>query len=136
MRLKPPSFDPLKKSVVIALTLLLLPMLFPYRLLSIQKQGEAQSRQLQQLEVIRAWPTSAKRFALVIGVDQYADTQITTLGGASNDARSLAEALGTFLATTRESTSTRTLGIYPSRSERKPTYSTFDVHIAGKAIYI
>jgi hypothetical protein len=38
-------------------------------------------------------PVKAKRFALVVGVDKYADTQISTLGGASNDARALAAAL-------------------------------------------
>ena len=38
-------------------------------------------------------PAKAKRFALVVGVDKYADTQISTLGGASNDARALAKAL-------------------------------------------
>jgi hypothetical protein len=42
---------------------------------------------------IKVLPVHAKRYALVIGVDQYADTQITTLGGASNDARALANAL-------------------------------------------
>jgi hypothetical protein len=42
---------------------------------------------------VRALPANAKRYALVIGVDQYADTQITTLGGASNDAKTLANAL-------------------------------------------
>jgi Caspase domain len=38
-------------------------------------------------------PAKVKRFALVVGVDKYADTQISTLGGASNDARALAAAL-------------------------------------------
>ena len=42
---------------------------------------------------VKALPSSAKRYAVVIGVDQYADTQITTLGGASNDAKLLANAL-------------------------------------------
>ncbi len=42
---------------------------------------------------VKALPATAKRFAIVIGVDQYADTQITTLGGASNDAKALARAL-------------------------------------------
>lgn len=42
---------------------------------------------------VRVLPRNAKRYAVVIGVDQYADTQITTLGGASNDAKSLANAL-------------------------------------------
>ncbi len=42
---------------------------------------------------VKTLPGSAKRYALIIGVDQYADTQITTLGGASNDAKTLANAL-------------------------------------------
>lgn len=42
---------------------------------------------------VKQLPSKAKRFALIIGVDQYADTQITTLGGATNDAKSLADAL-------------------------------------------
>jgi uncharacterized caspase-like protein len=39
------------------------------------------------------WPSKAKRFALIIGVDQYQDPQITRLEGASNDAKALAGAL-------------------------------------------
>lgn len=42
---------------------------------------------------LKSLPAKAKRFALVVGVDKYADTQISTLGGASNDARALAAAL-------------------------------------------
>ena len=42
---------------------------------------------------VKALPPGAKRFAIVIGVDNYADTQITTLGGASNDAKTLGNAL-------------------------------------------
>src|SRR5688572_31226869 len=42
---------------------------------------------------VKTLPGHAKRYALIIGVDQYADTQITTLGGASNDAKALANAL-------------------------------------------
>src|ERR687884_249159 len=42
---------------------------------------------------VTAWPASAKRYALIIGIDRYDDTQITTLGGAANDARALANAL-------------------------------------------
>ncbi|MBX7223184.1 MAG: SUMF1/EgtB/PvdO family nonheme iron enzyme [Blastocatellia bacterium] len=38
-------------------------------------------------------PTENKRFALIIGVDQYADTQINGLQGASNDARLLSQTL-------------------------------------------
>lgn len=39
------------------------------------------------------WPSKTKRFALIIGVDQYQDSQITRLEGASNDAKALANAL-------------------------------------------
>ena len=42
---------------------------------------------------VDAWPRKAKRFALVIGVDEYQDTQISKLEGASNDAKLLADAL-------------------------------------------
>jgi formylglycine-generating enzyme required for sulfatase activity len=45
-----------------------------------------------------ALPGGAKRFALVIGVDKYQDKQITTLGGASNDAKSIADALVRYAA--------------------------------------
>jgi hypothetical protein len=62
--------------------------------LSTQAQGQSDGRGLKlSSEPVKTLPSSAKRFALVIGVDQYADTQITTLGGASNDARTLANAL-------------------------------------------
>ena len=57
-----------------------------------QKHGP-QSRQLQQTSAIEKWPNTAKRWALVIGVDKYADTQITTLGGSANDARAISDAL-------------------------------------------
>ena len=56
-------------------------------------QGRDRGLKLQATEPVRALPGAVKRYALVIGVDQYADTQITTLGGASNDARTLANAL-------------------------------------------
>lgn len=39
------------------------------------------------------WPNIANRYALVIGVDEYQDTQINRLDGASNDARAIGEAL-------------------------------------------
>ncbi|HEY0324192.1 MAG TPA: caspase family protein [Pyrinomonadaceae bacterium] len=48
---------------------------------------------IKPAETVKQLPNKAKRYAIVIGVDQYADTQITTLGGAVNDAKSLANAL-------------------------------------------
>jgi uncharacterized caspase-like protein/tetratricopeptide (TPR) repeat protein len=74
---------------------------------------EPASRQLQQLppasaqsspssstnstvsptDQINALPVSAKRWALVIGVDKYQDPQISPLKGSDNDARLIADAL-------------------------------------------
>jgi hypothetical protein len=58
----------------------------------IRAQGP-QTRQLQQTAPVSSWPSKAKRWALVIGVDQYADPQISPLKGAANDAKTLADAL-------------------------------------------
>src|SRR3954469_15764583 len=62
---------------------------------AISKEATSQTndRGLKLGDQVKTLPGSAKRYALVIGVDQYADTQITTLGGASNDAKTLANAL-------------------------------------------
>lgn len=53
----------------------------------------ASSRQLQQIEPQKTLPAKAKRWALVIGVDQYQDSQISPLKGAANDARLLSDSL-------------------------------------------
>jgi tetratricopeptide (TPR) repeat protein len=42
---------------------------------------------------IKAFPVSAKRWALVIGVDKYVDPQISPLKGSDNDARMIADSL-------------------------------------------
>src|SRR5687768_843841 len=62
---------------------------------STSKEVSSQSvdRALKFGDQVKTLPGHAKRYALIIGVDQYADTQITTLGGASNDARTLANAM-------------------------------------------
>jgi hypothetical protein len=46
-----------------------------------------------KVEAVNRLPAKAKRYAVVVGVDKYADPQITTLEGATNDARTLAWAL-------------------------------------------
>jgi hypothetical protein len=53
----------------------------------------AQGRQLQRDENIKALPSKSKRWALIIGVDDYSESQISKLNGAANDARTLADAL-------------------------------------------
>ena len=45
------------------------------------------------LATVANWPTSSKRYALVIGVEDYQDKQITALTAAVNDAKLLADAL-------------------------------------------
>ncbi len=59
--------------------------------------AKAQTNEQRGLTVsqgaINAWPRKAKRFALIIGVDEYQDSQINKLEGASNDAKMLADAL-------------------------------------------
>jgi hypothetical protein len=49
-----------------------------------------------ELGTVKSLPAAPARFALVIGVDQYDDTQLSTLGGAANDAEALARALTRF----------------------------------------
>lgn len=60
-------------------------------------QGLAQATQSRQLarqtDAVKSWPIKTKRWALVIGVDQYRDGQINALKGSVNDARNLASAL-------------------------------------------
>ena len=46
-----------------------------------------------QTDQVAALPVSAKRWALVIGVDKYLDPQISPLKGSDNDARQIADAL-------------------------------------------
>ncbi len=67
---------------------------------------------------VKTLPASGKRYAVVIGVDQYADTQITTLGGASNDAKALANALIQYAGFPSEQV---TLLASDQPAERQPT---------------
>jgi tetratricopeptide (TPR) repeat protein len=48
---------------------------------------------LTQVDQVTSLPVSAKRWALVIGVDKYIDPQISPLKGSDNDARQIADAL-------------------------------------------
>ena len=42
---------------------------------------------------VDSWPSEQKRWALIIGIDEYLDPQITALNGAANDAEALASEL-------------------------------------------
>ncbi|HEX8650811.1 MAG TPA: caspase family protein [Pyrinomonadaceae bacterium] len=81
-------------------------------------QTDGRGLKLQGSEPVKALPGKTKRYALVIGVDQYADTQITTLGGASNDAKTLANALIQYAAFPSEQV---TLLASDQPAERQPT---------------
>ena len=64
------------------------------RLATSVAQTTAPSRQLdRQTTVVKVWPSKNKRWALIIGVDQYRDAQINALRGSVNDAHALADAL-------------------------------------------
>jgi tetratricopeptide (TPR) repeat protein len=47
-------------------------------------------------QTVTSLPIRAKRYALVIGIDQYQDGLITSLKGATNDAKALADALARY----------------------------------------
>ncbi len=66
----------------------------------------------------REWPAGPKRFALIIGVDRYDDTQISTLGGAANDARALRDSLVRYAGFGEEQV---TLLASDQPTERQPT---------------
>ena len=59
---------------------------------------DARQQQAQQQPPanVTQLPGKSKRWALIIGVDQYRDSQIGRLSGAANDARMLASALTTY----------------------------------------
>jgi hypothetical protein len=56
-------------------------------------QDNERELKLRQKDSVTTWPSSRKRFALVIGVDQYNDKEIGQLKGAATDARTLAKTL-------------------------------------------
>lgn len=60
--------------------------------LKVEAQRQQDNRALRMQEV-KELPAKAKRYALVIGVDEYQDEQISGLSGATNDAKALADAL-------------------------------------------
>jgi hypothetical protein len=56
-------------------------------------QGDGRGLSVKKAKPVEALPTGSKRFALVIGVDEYEDSQINRLEGAGNDAKAIVEAL-------------------------------------------
>src|SRR5262249_46983690 len=88
-------------------------------LTAVDSRGQQNSRGLAISDKpVKALPSNSKRYAIIIGVDQYADTQITTLGGASNDAKALAKALVQYAGFPSEQV---TLLASDQPAERQPT---------------
>jgi len=56
-------------------------------------QTSSTTAKASQGDQINVLPVKSKRWALIIGVDKYVDGQISSLKGAANDARMLADAL-------------------------------------------
>ena len=90
MRMRLPRVRAKRTYALSTVMLILLAGLLPAHA---QGQNSGRGIRLEEAGPVKVLPGKAKRYALVIGVDQYADTQITTLGGASNDAKALAGAL-------------------------------------------
>jgi hypothetical protein len=97
MKTCPPIFRPRPVAASLSsilITFLLLVLMLP----SVQAQDASRGLGISQSAssssaAVKEWPGSAKRWALVIGVDKYKDGQISALKGAANDANALAESL-------------------------------------------
>jgi uncharacterized caspase-like protein len=83
-----------------------------------QQQGDGRGLRVQPAEGVGAFPVGSKRFALVIGVDDYQDTQINKLEGASNDAKAIVEALVKYAGFPRDQV---VLLTSDQPTERRPT---------------
>lgn len=109
------------KACILVAALAAAGMLFPIhtgRTPAAETQKGKRDLRLQPPRPLGEWPGSAKRFALLIGVDQYADTQITPLSGASNDVKALEEALVRYAGFPRDQVTLLASG---EPLERQPT---------------
>jgi len=104
--------------IYILLSIFCLLLMSPALVRAQGQTDDGRGLKLQGSEPVKALPGKTKRYALVIGVDQYADTQITTLGGASNDAKTLAGALIQYAAFPSDQV---TLLASDQPAERQPT---------------
>lgn len=87
---------------------------------SAQTQRDGRGLRVQPTRPVNSLPAGSKRFALVIGVDEYADSQINKLAGAANDAKAIVEALVQYAGFPRDQV---TLLTSDQPVERRPTRS-------------
>src|ERR1044072_955403 len=83
-----------------------------------QKDKDGRGMRVNAVNTVASLPAGSKRFALIVGVDEYQDTQITSLEGAGNDAKSIVEALVRYAGFPRDQI---TLLTADQPVERKPT---------------
>ncbi|MFY9558579.1 MAG: caspase family protein [Blastocatellia bacterium] len=83
-----------------------------------QTQSDGRGLRTQPTKPVDSLPGTTKRFALVIGVDEYQDTQINALEGASNDAKAIVEALVKYAGFPRDQV---VLLTSDQPTERRPT---------------
>lgn len=81
-------------------------------------QKDGRGLRVQPAKPVDALPGISKRYALVIGVDDYQDTQITKLEGAANDAKAIVEALVKYAGFPSDQVTLLTSG---QATERSPT---------------
>lgn len=79
-------------------------------------------------ELIEEWPDSEKRFALVIGVEEYQDNRINRFNHAASDARALADALAQSAGFKRDQIILLASG---EPAERQPARSAILRHLAN-----
>jgi len=86
--------------------------------LTSHNQGDGRGLNIKTTKPVEALPTGSKRFALVIGVDEYEDSQVNRLEGAGNDAKAIVEALVQYADFPRDQVRLLTSD---QPAERKPT---------------
>src|SRR4030095_15591432 len=107
------------RSYVLIVTLLICACAASGDAICSRTQAQKDGRGLRVVpKAVESLPGSSKRFALVIGVDEYQDAQINKLGGATNDAKAIVDGLIQFAGFPRDQVVLLT-GDQPT--ERRPT---------------
>jgi uncharacterized repeat protein (TIGR01451 family) len=86
----------------------------------------------QPAKPVDEWPGKSKRWALVIGVDDYGDGLISKLSGASNDAESLAEALKQYADFPKDQVILLTSKQHPSKQPKRNNILLFLSNLRGQ----
>jgi len=104
--------------LIVAMVISICPALNGTLISRAQTQKDGRGLKVTPAKPIESLPTGAKRYALVIGVDEYEDSQINKLEGASNDAKAIVEALVQYAGFPRDQVRLLTAD---QPNERRPT---------------